>query len=85
MELSYVYHNRQQKPGDELVFWVEHVVNTKGAPHLKSPALSLPFYKRMFIDFAIILVIILIVFVKIVKVISCQLQRLRSSEKEKSH
>lgn len=82
-ELSYIYHNRQQKPGDELVFWVEHVVSTKGAPHLRSPAFTLPFYKRMYIDIIIILVLILIVFVKIIKKIS--FKKSKNNIKEKSH
>ncbi|XP_050355093.1 UDP-glucosyltransferase 2-like [Nymphalis io] len=53
-ELSFIFHSRQQKPGDELIFWIEYVVNTRGAPHLRSPALSTPFYKKMYFDLLIV-------------------------------
>ncbi|XP_047993394.1 UDP-glucosyltransferase 2-like isoform X2 [Leguminivora glycinivorella] len=42
-ELSQMYHDRPVSPGAELVHWVEHVVRTRGAPHLRSPALMLQF------------------------------------------
>ncbi|KAI8437494.1 hypothetical protein MSG28_011810, partial [Choristoneura fumiferana] len=63
-ELSFIYHNRPLPPGKELVHWVEHVVRTGGAPHLRSPALMLPWYQKMYLDLcAIILCISAIVLV----------------------
>ncbi|CAK1545457.1 unnamed protein product [Leptosia nina] len=38
-ELSMVYHDRPISPQKEIVHWVEHVVKTGGARHLRSPAL----------------------------------------------
>ncbi|XP_063370482.1 UDP-glucosyltransferase 2-like [Cydia amplana] len=49
-ELSFVYHHRQSPPGKTLVHWVEHVVRTRGAPHLRSPALLVPWYQKMYLD-----------------------------------
>ncbi|XP_047995461.1 UDP-glucosyltransferase 2-like [Leguminivora glycinivorella] len=49
-EVSKIYHDRPVSPGAELVHWVEHVVRTRGAPHLRSPALMLPWYQNMYID-----------------------------------
>ncbi|XP_063374357.1 UDP-glucosyltransferase 2-like [Cydia amplana] len=49
-ELSLIYHDRPVPPGAELVHWVEHVVHTRGAPHLRSPALLLPWYQKMYLD-----------------------------------
>lgn len=35
---------------DEAVFWIEYVVRHNGAPHLKSVAATLPWYKRYSVD-----------------------------------
>ncbi|XP_069361929.1 UDP-glucosyltransferase 2-like isoform X1 [Maniola hyperantus] len=66
-ELSFIYHNRNQKPGDELVFWVEHVVATGGAKHLKSPALSVPCYQKMYLDVLAVLAAVLFIAFKLIK------------------
>ncbi|XP_050682425.1 UDP-glycosyltransferase UGT5-like isoform X5 [Leptidea sinapis] len=49
-ELSFIYHDRPVTPGAELVHWVEHVVKTRGAPHLRSPTLHLPLYQKLYLD-----------------------------------
>ncbi|KAL4706382.1 hypothetical protein ACJJTC_018481 [Scirpophaga incertulas] len=54
-ELSFIYHHRPVSPGAELVHWVEHVVKTQGAPHLRSPALDVPFYQKTYLDLAAVL------------------------------
>ncbi|KAJ8709291.1 hypothetical protein PYW07_009117 [Mythimna separata] len=59
-ELSFIHHDRPVKPGQELVHWVNHVINTRGAPHLRSPALDLPFYKRKFLDLAALIAVLLL-------------------------
>ncbi|XP_026332064.1 UDP-glucuronosyltransferase 2B1-like [Hyposmocoma kahamanoa] len=51
-ELSLIYHDRPVSPGKELLHWVEHVIKTKGAPHLRSPALYVPWYQKMYLDLA---------------------------------
>ncbi|KAL4706371.1 hypothetical protein ACJJTC_018470 [Scirpophaga incertulas] len=66
-ELSWIYHHRPQKPGVELVHWVEHVIKSRGARHLRSPALSLSFYQRAFLDLASLILVVLIALVIIVK------------------
>uniref|UniRef100_A0A2A4K0I8 UDP-glycosyltransferases domain-containing protein n=1 Tax=Heliothis virescens TaxID=7102 RepID=A0A2A4K0I8_HELVI len=60
-ELSVIHHDRPVKPGDELIHWVNHVLRTRGAPHLRSPALGVPFYQKMFLDLAVVLTIFLTV------------------------
>ncbi|XP_045503975.1 UDP-glycosyltransferase UGT5-like [Colias croceus] len=59
-ELSLIYHDRPVSPGNELVHWVEHVIKTNGAPHLRSPALVVPWYQKLYLDLlAVILVVVL--------------------------
>ncbi|KAB0792025.1 hypothetical protein PPYR_13986 [Photinus pyralis] len=45
---------------ERAVWWIEYVLRHKGAKHLQSPAISLPFYQHYFLD--VIAVLVLIVF-----------------------
>ncbi|XP_075984345.1 UDP-glycosyltransferase UGT5-like [Anticarsia gemmatalis] len=66
-ELSFIYHHRPIKPGAEIVHWVEHVIKTKGAPHLQSPALHIPLYQKLYLDVLAAVVVILLVLLRVVK------------------
>ncbi|XP_022117736.2 UDP-glucosyltransferase 2 [Pieris rapae] len=55
--LSEAFHTRHQTPGEELVFWVEYVVKTEGATFLRSPALSIPMYKKLYLDLILLILI----------------------------
>ncbi|XP_052756565.1 UDP-glucosyltransferase 2-like [Galleria mellonella] len=55
-ELSFIYHDRPATPGAELVHWAEHVVRTRGAPHLRSPALHVPLHQKCYLDLVALLV-----------------------------
>ncbi|KAG6458622.1 UDP-glucosyltransferase 2 [Manduca sexta] len=59
-EISQIFHDRTMAPGDELVFWIEHVVKTQGALHLRSPALHVPLYQKLFLDLLACIVIALV-------------------------
>ncbi|XP_061379749.1 UDP-glucosyltransferase 2-like [Danaus plexippus] len=58
-ELSYLF-NADSDPGQRLVQGVELVVRTNGAPHLRSVALRVPFYQKLYLD--VLLLVIGIVF-----------------------
>ncbi|XP_063539077.1 UDP-glycosyltransferase UGT5-like [Cydia strobilella] len=62
-EMSQIYHDRPVPPGKEVVYWVEHVVRTRGAPHLRSPALLLPWYQKMYLDLVVLITSILALFI----------------------
>ncbi|KAJ8711848.1 hypothetical protein PYW08_008802 [Mythimna loreyi] len=80
-ELSFIHHDRPVKPGQELVHWVNHVINIRGAPHLRSPALDLPFYKRKYLDLAaLIAVLLLIVYILLKRAIAYISSRVCSSK-----
>ncbi|CAK1594077.1 unnamed protein product, partial [Parnassius mnemosyne] len=66
-ELSFVYHDRPVTPQKEIVHWVEHVIRTNGAGHLRSPALFVPWYQKMYLDLISIIVFIIIMSVIFVK------------------
>ncbi|XP_045454780.1 UDP-glucosyltransferase 2-like [Melitaea cinxia] len=54
-ELSGIYHDRTVSPSKELVHWVEHVIKTGGARHLRTPAFLMPWYQKMFLDLVLYL------------------------------
>ncbi|KAJ3642472.1 hypothetical protein Zmor_025257 [Zophobas morio] len=47
---SRIFHDRQVKPVDTALYWVDYVIRHKGAPHLRVAALDLPWYKYLLID-----------------------------------
>ncbi|XP_013139437.1 PREDICTED: UDP-glucuronosyltransferase 2B1-like [Papilio polytes] len=61
-ELSFVYHDRVISPGAEITRWVDHVIKTKGAPHLRSPALLVPWYQKLYLDLVFLIIIVVSVF-----------------------
>ncbi|KAL0818835.1 hypothetical protein ABMA28_008155 [Loxostege sticticalis] len=68
-EASMIYHDRPTKPGAELVHWLEHVVKTNGAPHLRSPALHTPLYQKLYLDLVLVILALLFVLRKMLSLI----------------
>ncbi|GBP21530.1 UDP-glucuronosyltransferase 2B1 [Eumeta japonica] len=57
--MSAIFHDLIASPRQELVHWVEHVVRTQGAPHLRSIALHVPWYQKMYLDLMVITAVLL--------------------------
>jgi hypothetical protein len=53
--------DRPMKPIDSAVYWIEHVIRHKGAPHLRSAGLDLKWYQREMIDVIGFLVFVAVV------------------------
>ncbi|XP_075984941.1 uncharacterized protein LOC142982365 [Anticarsia gemmatalis] len=68
-ELSFIYHDRPTKPGQELLHWVRHVVHTRGAMHLRSPALGVPLYQRLYLDLLALIVLALFFVSKLLRLV----------------
>lgn len=66
-DLQLVYHDRPVSAAKEMVHWVEHVVKTRGAKHLRSLALITPWYQKYFVDLAVLILVSLVVFVILIK------------------
>ncbi|XP_068619595.1 UDP-glucosyltransferase 2-like [Battus philenor] len=66
-QLSKVYHDRILPPGEELVYWVEYVSRTGGATHLRSMAIDVPLYQKLYLDLIALVVIILYLLVVLLK------------------
>ncbi|GBP21533.1 UDP-glucuronosyltransferase 2B15 [Eumeta japonica] len=76
--VSAIFHDVIASPRQELVHWVEHVARTKGAPHLRSIALHVPWYQKIYLD----LIAVTAVSLYIVKKVICWACQLRSSKKQ---
>ncbi|NP_001182387.1 UDP-glucosyltransferase isoform X1 [Bombyx mori] len=81
-ETSLIYHDRPVSPGAELVHWVEHVVKTRGALHLRSPALQMPLYQKLYLDLLTVVLVLLIVIYKIVR---CLFSRISVTSNKKTN
>ncbi|XP_047994958.1 UDP-glucosyltransferase 2-like [Leguminivora glycinivorella] len=74
-ELSLMYHDRRAT-GAELVQWVERVVRTRGAPHLRSPALLVPWYQKMYLDLMSLVVgVVLVIYFAVIRVL-CMVKKI---------
>nr|XP_021191136.2 UDP-glucosyltransferase 2 [Helicoverpa armigera]XP_021191137.2 UDP-glucosyltransferase 2 [Helicoverpa armigera]WRX06273.1 UGT40F2 [Helicoverpa armigera] len=82
--LSIAYHDRPQKPKDALNFWVEHVVRTRGAPHLRSVAVDIPLYQRVYLDLLALILLALVVLLVVVKKILGLLTSKKSVKQKKN-
>lgn len=49
-EVSRLLNDNPMNPMDEAMYWIEYVVRNKGAKHLKSSAVNLPWYKFLLLD-----------------------------------
>lgn len=83
------FRDRPLSPIDTAVYWVEHVARHKGAEHMRSPAINMPFYQYLLLDvisFLIVVTLFLIyVLYKITKLILLLvLSASRSSKKKVS-
>ncbi|XP_075984666.1 UDP-glucosyltransferase 2-like [Anticarsia gemmatalis] len=79
-ELSFIYHDRPVKPGVELAHWVRHVIRTGGAPHMRSPALNVPLYQRLYLD---LLALIIAIYYVLKKSLSSLMKKNKSVSKKK--
>ncbi|XP_036436502.1 UDP-glucuronosyltransferase 2C1-like [Colossoma macropomum] len=52
MRLSRIHHDQPMKPLDQAVFWIEFVMNNKGAKHLRVAAHDLTWYQYHCLDVA---------------------------------
>ncbi|CAH2095521.1 unnamed protein product [Euphydryas editha] len=81
-ELSKIFHDRILPPGKELVYWIEHVIRTNGAPHLRSIALNVSWYQKLYLDLLLVIILILTLLFVICKYIFTLIRiRLRSKRK----
>nr|WMP40226.1 UDP-glucuronosyltransferase UGT40AY2 [Tuta absoluta] len=81
--LNFIFHDRPVSPSQELVHWVNHVIKTKGAPHLRSMALMTPWWQKLYLDLLALVAVVMFVTVKALKFVCCSKKTLESSSSKK--
>lgn len=54
-ELSVAFRDRPMSPMDTAVYWTEYVIRHKGAPHIQSAAVRMPWYQYYLIDVLLVI------------------------------
>lgn len=49
-ETARLFNDNLVHPMDEAIFWIEYVIRSKGAKHLKSKAVDMPLYSYLLLD-----------------------------------
>ncbi|XP_050556290.1 UDP-glucosyltransferase 2 isoform X2 [Spodoptera frugiperda] len=81
-ELSALYHDRLTAPGAVFLHWVEYVVRTRGAHHLRSPARHVPLYQRLYLDLIALILTIVSVLIYILSKI-CKKKHVKRNDQKK--
>ncbi|KAF6207982.1 hypothetical protein GE061_016431 [Apolygus lucorum] len=82
IEISKLMKDLPQPTLDELCYWTEYVIRTKGAPFLRSGALNLAWYQRFGLDLLAVAVIIVVVPIWILMaVLKCLVSMCRRNKK----
>ncbi|XP_018319851.1 UDP-glucuronosyltransferase 2A3 [Agrilus planipennis] len=59
--LSELFRDRPDSALDTAVYWTEYVLKYKGAPHLRSVAVEMPWYEYFLVDVIIVLIAVIII------------------------
>lgn len=81
-EVSAILHQQLVAPQQELLFWVELVMSTAGAPHLRSPAVHLTVMERFHLDVIALLVMLYWFLTKVVKLVKVYWDDWGATERE---
>ncbi|XP_018570348.1 UDP-glucuronosyltransferase 1-8 [Anoplophora glabripennis] len=87
-ELSERFRDRPLPPLETAIYWVEYVARHKGAPHMRTAAVNMPFYKYYLLDVAATLFLAFSLFIYVlylaVNFILQKVFRLRSGKVKKA-
>ncbi|XP_055596000.1 UDP-glycosyltransferase UGT5-like [Uranotaenia lowii] len=65
--MAKLFRDNPTDPLQESVYWIEYVIRHRGAAHLKSAAVKLPWYKYMLLDVAASIIFVIYVLIKLAK------------------
>ncbi|XP_069682304.1 UDP-glycosyltransferase UGT5-like [Periplaneta americana] len=81
--MSQIYQDRPMSAMDTAIYWTEYVIRHKGAPHLRTAALDLPWYQYLLLDVLAVITIMVIALLYITYIITRTLLRRIISGKSK--
>ena len=59
-DLSTRFRDRPMSPQDTAVYWTEYVIRHKGAPHLKTAAVHMPWHEYLLLDVIAFLFLVIV-------------------------
>ncbi|RLU27577.1 hypothetical protein DMN91_001381 [Ooceraea biroi] len=65
-KLRYLLQDLPYNPMDNAIWWVEHVIRHKGAPHLRNKSRDMPWYQVELLDIMAIIIVIAILAIRII-------------------
>ncbi len=75
-EISRIFNDNPRKPLDEAIYWIEYVARHKGAKHLKSGAINLPWYKYLLLDVLAFIILCWTLLICLIKKIAIRLKKM---------
>lgn len=57
--MSEIFRDRIIDPLDTAIYWIEYVIRHKGAKHLRTAAIDLPWYSYYMLDILVVIIILL--------------------------
>ncbi|XP_062551807.1 UDP-glycosyltransferase UGT5-like [Armigeres subalbatus] len=79
--LSKLFTDNPTDPLEEAIFWIEYVVRHRGATHLKSAAVKMPWYQYLLLDIAAVAAGILLTIIWLVRYLLIKACGLKSDKK----
>lgn len=83
LEAARLFHDTLVHPMDEAMYWIEYVIHSKGAKHLKSGALQLWWFQYLFLDILFVQYAWIYLFCKLVKYIKNKVSPPKAKSDEK--
>ncbi|XP_063921440.1 UDP-glycosyltransferase UGT5-like isoform X1 [Zophobas morio] len=68
-ERSNLLHDQLLTPMESAIFWVEHVIRHRGAPHLKTAGVDLKWYQREMVDVIVFLLAVVTIMVFVICIV----------------
>lgn len=83
-ELSALFKDNPIHPMDEAMYWIEYVCRHKGAKHLKSHAVNMPWYSYLLLDIVgAVLLGLLIIYLVLLKIVKSLFSKATAGESSK--
>ncbi|KAF9417972.1 hypothetical protein HW555_005117 [Spodoptera exigua] len=83
-QISKTFRMRPVPPSDLVKFYIELAIETKGAYHIRSPALEYKWYERWMLDFVLVVVAVLVTLVTLIKLAVTAILRRILGKKQKT-
>lgn len=66
-ELARTFNDNLVPPMEEAIFWIEYVIRSNGAKHLKSNAVNMPLFSYLLLDILVLPIVVILVLFLVAK------------------